>query len=470
MLWRLLRRDWAELAGSAPLLILILAVPMLLLLLIGQLNVRSPLTRLAIVTEASPAEEAEQAREGLREKLREISSIEWVEWTTGSEDASPFRGYVDAGDIPARAVRERIDIVIIHANNEWRAYSAVTRVARVGPAQEVAGLLAVALQREKQAERQLKELDKLVERLNALTVELGALKKLSAKLSATQNAKALEALAQHSGAREPQNAQVELVTSLRDLVSAAARVEIPTTAYETARELQEHTRRMAALPTSLEGAWLTSQLERLWAPGSAEDHTLVPSYIGLIVVFVPFVLASSALVREREASTLQGLLVAVRRRWPLLIAGKLLLPVLAGLLVLSSLLVVASLVFGFGIKPGLVRLLLVQSLAATVSALFGMVVSALIESAQEAYAACAAYLVALILLTGMIHPLEQSAPAVVAIAHAFPLTLSSPTLESWMTAGVAAEVPWQTWIALGAQGVAALLFCAAAVGRLKAKL
>jgi len=319
-------------------------------------------------------------------------------------------------------------------------------------------------------QRQLDQLDMIVARLSDLNQQLSPVHELGAELAKPEKRKALHGLAGQPGAPDQRKQRQELIGRLGDLVSAASRVESPTSALRSARNLQQRSRREAALPVSLQGAWLSAQVAPLWAPASAADHALVPGYIALITVFVPFVLASSALVREREAGTLHGLVVVVRRRWLLLIAGKLLLPVLAGLMVAALLLVAASLAFGFGVKPGLATALLVQFVAATVSALFGMVVSTLIESAQEAYAVSAAYLVGLILLTGMIHPLEQSALAVVAVAHVFPLTLSAPALEAWMLAGAAAWVPPSTWNALGLQGVTASLLCCAAVHRLKARL
>jgi hypothetical protein len=164
------------------------------------------------------------------------------------------------------------------------------------------------------------------------------------------------------------------------------------------------------------------------------------------------------------------MLVAARRRWLLLAAGKLLLPVLAGLVAVMLLLVVAALAFGFGIKPGLAEALALQAAAAAVAALFGLSVSAWVDSAQEAYAVSAVYLVALILLTGMVYPLEQAAPMVVAVAHLFPLSLAAPELEAWMTAGASARVPVQTWAKLVAQGLAALLLLALAAKGLREKL
>lgn len=396
----MLARDAAELVRSPALLALVLLVPPFLLLLIGTLNVRPVVTRMAIVAEASP--EGASAQAALRRRAGEIASLEWVEWPAGETD------------LRERAVREGVDIVLLRSDGGWRAYSAVTRSARAAPAQEAVHWLMLSLQREQQSRQAIERLGKLAEALPA------------------------------GGDADD--------------------------ARERLQRLQEQQRREAALPTPLLGVWLAAQAAPLWAPASGADRALVPATIALIGVFVPFVLASAALVREREAGTLAGLLVVARRRWPLLAAGKLLLPVLAGIVAVMLLLVVAALAFGFGIKPGLAEALALQAVAAAVAALFGLSVSASVDSAQEAYAASAVYLVALILLTGMVYPLEQAAPAVVAVAHLFPLSVAAPGLEAWMTAGASAHVPAQTWAKLAAQGLAALLLMALASRRLGEKL
>lgn len=395
----MLARDAAELVRSPALLALVLLVPPCLLLLIGTLNVRPVVTRMAIVTEASPEGAAAQA--ALRRRAGEIASLEWVEWPAGESD------------LRERAVREGVDIVLLRSDGGWRAYSAVTRSARAALAQETVHWLMLSLQREQQSRQAIERLSELAEALPA------------------------------GGGDD---------------------------ARERLQSIQEQLRREAALPTPLLSVWLATQAAPLWAPASGADHALVPATIALIGVFVPFVLASAALVREREAGTLAGLLVVARRRWPLLAAGKLLLPVLAGIVAVMLLLMVAALAFGFGIKPGLTEALALQAGAATVAALFGLSVSASVDSAQEAYAVSAVYLVALILLTGMVYPLEQAAPAVVAVAHLFPLSLAAPGLEAWMTAGASAHVPAQTWAKLSAQGFAALLLLALASMRLREKL
>lgn len=407
---RLFARDVADFARSPALWSLVLIVPLLLLLLIGQLNVRPMVTRVALVAGSIETRNESAEVSAMQRYLRELASVEVFNWPT------------DVGDPRDRAVREGIDLVLVPSAGSWQIYGATTRIAHTASAQEVAQFLHLSLARARGLLEHMKRLDRLEQALKPKTGPEAA--------------------------------------SLRGNDDALA----------IAKDLRTSAAEQAALPTALVGVQISSQLLPLFESATAADHALVPGFISLIAVFVPFVLASTALVREREAGTLAALIVVSRRRWSVVAAGKLVLPLVAGMLSVAALLATAQLAFDFGIKPGLLQALVVQAIAAMVSALFGFAVSSLLESSQEAYAASAIYLVALILLTGMVHPLEQSAPVVVAVAYLFPLTVAAPSLEDWMIAGASAVVQPRVWMVLAIQSVAAFALCTFALRRLKARL
>lgn len=314
------------------------------------------------------------------------------------------------GDLRLRSVRERIDLVVAWETAGWRFYSPLTNGYRLQFAQGAAQDLVLSIERDNRLAGQLKQFEQLA---GELPVE--------------------------------------------DAGGAAA----------TVRALEQRARQDGALPTPLLRAWLAAQLTLFYPPASLVDHSLVPGFIGLIAVFLPFLLASGALVREREAGTLETLILAARRRWVPLVAGKLLMPVFVSLLATLLLLVVARSAFGFGVKPGLATALGVQLAAAAVSALLGLGISTLLRSSQDAYTASAVYLVACILITGMIYPVEQAARGVVGVSYAFPLTLSGPPLEEWMLKGAGAVVePWRL-VGLAAQLTYAGSLCALAMRRLQ---
>jgi ABC-2 family transporter protein len=320
-----------------------------------------------------------------------------------------------AGDVRPweRARRQRVDLVAEWIGNAWRLTTPSADRHRAAQVLEVAQDLTLSLRRQDELRARLAELDSLRDMLSAA-----------------------------------------------DAASAAARIDV----------FSQVLRDEAEVPTPVLRALLAGSLHRLHPPATLADHSLVPGYIALITVFLPFLFGATALVRERESGTLPMLLLATGRRWRLVALGKLLLPVAVALVVLLLLLVAARSAFGFGIKPGLGAIVALQTAAALVSALLGLSLSTLVPSSQDAYTASAVYLVASILLTGMVYPVDHSATAVAWVAHTFPLTLSGPPLEAWIAQGADAPPIAVAWAGIAAQGLVAVLICERALRRLEAHL
>jgi hypothetical protein len=312
-----------------------------------------------------------------------------------------------------RARQQRVDLVAEWIDDAWRFTTPSADRHRAAQVQEVAQDLTLSLRRQ--------------DELRARLAELGSLRDM---------------------------------LSAADAASAAARID----------DFSQRLRDEAEVPTSVLRAVLAGSLHRRHPPATLADRSLVPGYIALITVFLPFLFGATALVRERESGTLPMLLLATGRRWRKVAIGKLLLPVAVALVVLLLLLVAARSAFGFGIKPGLGTIVALQAAAALVSALLGLSLSTLVPSAQDAYTASAVYLVASILLTGMVYPVDHSATAVMWVAHTFPLTLSGPPLEAWIAQGADAPPLTLTWFGLAAQGLVAVLVCKLALRRLEARL
>lgn len=433
--YRIFMRDLQDLARSHVFLAILILVPLGLLLLIGQVDVRPIVTRVAIVTDPE-----DTTVEEIHDSLREISSVEWVDWPA------------DAEQIAARAVRQRVDLVVVKSEGDWQVYEAITHAWRAPSTREVAQLLMFELARQ-----------------DALDARLGKLREIKRELSTEDEVtsidvpRALRELQESAMAR----GATEDESRLRQVETFNESV---TTALTTTSNLVASEETDAALPPAVLSAGLSSTLTSLLGFEISKVHALVPGYIVLIGVFVSFVLGSLSIVRERANGTLPSLLVGTRRRWHTVAFGKLCLPVLAGTMISALLIVAARLAFNLGIKPGLSGALATLLLAVTASGLVGLALSAWLDSAQEAYAACAIYLVCLILLTGMVHPIEQSAPIAVAIAHLFSFTVAAPAMEEWMAAGALGLPPWDVWRVLGLQILGAMVLCAGAFARLKQRV
>ncbi len=159
----------------------------------------------------------------------------------------------------------------------------------------------------------------------------------------------------------------------------------------------------------------------LFNPGLDTSYVMVPSLIGLILLFVGTVITSLGVVREREQGTLEQLAVLPLR--PIdVIVGKIAPYFLVAVLDLVLVTAAGLLLFGVpfqGSMPlfaafGLVFLVVVLGL--------GVAISTVSRSQGEAIQLAIMTLLPQIMLSGMIFPLESMAAGVRWIGYLLPLT------------------------------------------------
>jgi ABC-type multidrug transport system permease subunit len=420
---RLFMRDIIELSRSHGTLALVFVVPIVLLLLIGNLKVRDPVLRVALVVDARAGGKSKPARViQIESALKEIASLDVISWAANEEN------------LREAAVRGEIDLVIVWENDGWRFRTPLTNSYRIGFVQAVVQDLSLSLLRNARSDEQIGGLERLALQLEPEPVPAGA-------------------GGSGSPAREP-----------------TLQAPVPPPALHTVEQMMQEVRDEALIPTPFLRAWMANRLEFFFPAGSQADRSLVPGFIALITVFLSFLLASGSLVREREAGTLETLIIVAGRNWARVAVAKLLTPIFVAMLAMALLLVAAQTAFGIGVKPGMLSALGVQLLAASVSALFGLVISTIVKSPQDGYTMASAYLVACILITGLIYPVEQAASAVAAVSYLFPLTLSAPPLENWMLKGANASVESWRWVGLAVQLAVALVLSTWALDRLRKRL
>ena len=157
--------------------------------------------------------------------------------------------------------------------------------------------------------------------------------------------------------------------------------------------------------------------------------------IGILVLQVALVLAAIGIVREKEARTLEQLLVVPLERWQLL-AGKL-MPY--GLIASADFLLIlgAGLAFfhlwitgSFALLCALTAVYIVTVLA------LGLLISTLAETQQQSIFAAVAVLIPSILLSGFVFPIEAMPSYVQPIAQLLPLTHYLVIIRGIMLKGV----------------------------------
>lgn len=120
---------------------------------------------------------------------------------------------------------------------------------------------------------------------------------------------------------------------------------------------------------------------------------LLPSQLSLIVLIVTLLVSSMGIVRERERGTWEQLMVTPLRRIELIVA-KATLPTLVALVDFLAMLAIAVWIFGVPIRGSLVLLLAVTLVFIIVQQTWGLVISALSATQQQA--------VLLIFMTGIL--------------------------------------------------------------------
>ncbi|MCX8129162.1 MAG: ABC transporter permease [Clostridia bacterium] len=182
-------------------------------------------------------------------------------------------------------------------------------------------------------------------------------------------------------------------------------------------------------------------------PNLESTRFTIPGLVGIILQNITLMLTAFALVREKERSTIEQLIVTPIR--PLeLILGKLVPYVIIGYA--GFLFALSLCVFWFGVYPAgsLVLLLILGFLFVYCSLAMGMLISTFAKNQMQAMMVMVLILLPSILLSGFIFP-RESMPAVISwIGYAIPITYFLDIVRGIMLKGVGIDFLWNDVIAL----------------------
>jgi ABC-2 type transport system permease protein len=159
--------------------------------------------------------------------------------------------------------------------------------------------------------------------------------------------------------------------------------------------------------------WFNPNLDYLWFT--------MPALIVMISATMVLVVTGQAVARERELGTFDQLMVSPLRVHEILI-GKMVPPILVGLVDTTIFIAAATLIFGVPLQGSL--LLLYLSLGVYLLALVGvgMLVSSISQTQQQAFLGMFLVMVPAVLLSGYASPVENMPDWLQTIALANPLT------------------------------------------------
>jgi ABC-2 type transport system permease protein len=186
----------------------------------------------------------------------------------------------------------------------------------------------------------------------------------------------------------------------------------------------------------------------------------VPAVLAMVLLVMTLLLSAMGVVREKEIGTMEQLIVTPIRPWQLLV-GKLAPFAIIG--IIQVFLVTGVTIFGFGVPLrgsflvllGLSGLFLLSTLG------LGLLVSTLVQNQQQAMMGAAlALMVPMLLLSGLIFPIENMPPAMQVITYAIPLRYYAEIIRGVFLRGSGLAVLWPQAVALLGMGLAILTVAA----------
>jgi ABC-2 type transport system permease protein len=215
-------------------------------------------------------------------------------------------------------------------------------------------------------------------------------------------------------------------------------------------ERLERLKGLGIRPTSVE-----AQVRVWYNPELKSRNFMIPGVLGLILMIMTMSLASMGIVREKEAGTMEQLIVTPIRPYQLII-GKLLPFVLIGLVEATFVLTVARGWFGVPIR-GSVALLYVLSLAFMLNTLgIGLFLSTISKTQQQAMFTTVFFMMPMILLGGFVIPIENMPPFFQAVSHLIPTRYFFIMIRGLMLRGAGWPEIWDQVASLTALGTVIL--------------
>jgi ABC-2 type transport system permease protein len=171
------------------------------------------------------------------------------------------------------------------------------------------------------------------------------------------------------------------------------------------------------------------------------SHFMVPGVIAMILMILTVTMTAVSLVREKETGTLQQIF-ATPMPGPVFLAGKMIPFVLIGLFDVALILVTGRVVFGMPLEGSLWFLYFVSLLFISTTLGFGMLVSTLASTQQQALMGSYALVAPNLLLAGFVFPIDSMPEALQAATYLLPMRFFLSAIRGIMLKGVGIETLW----------------------------
>lgn len=190
------------------------------------------------------------------------------------------------------------------------------------------------------------------------------------------------------------------------------------------------------------------QVTFLYNPGLKSSWFFVSGVMGVILTLVSSIVSSATVVREKEAGTLEQLLMTPAANWEILLAKVVPLSILLlGDVILG--LSLARLIFGLPLRSNFFLFLALSGLYILVGIGMGILIGTILRSQQQTQLMSFSMNVPLIQLSGAIAPIESMPLLFQYLSLLNPLRHYVEIVRGLLLKGVGLDVLWPNAIALG---------------------
>jgi ABC-2 type transport system permease protein len=174
---------------------------------------------------------------------------------------------------------------------------------------------------------------------------------------------------------------------------------------------------------------------------------IVPGIIGLLLTLTLLVITAMAIVREREAGTLEQLIVTPIGKVSMML-GKLLPFVIVGYIQMTSVLILGGILFGVPMRGSLLLLYFLTFGFISANLALGMLVSTIARSQAQAIQMSIFFLLPSVLLSGFMFPRDAMPVLAQWIGALLPLTHFLLILRGILLKGIGIESLWREGLIL----------------------
>ncbi len=209
---------------------------------------------------------------------------------------------------------------------------------------------------------------------------------------------------------------------------------------------------MQVRPTAAHGASAAApaydvRIRAWYNPDAVTSYYMLPALMGIILSITMVVMVSMSIVREREAGTLEQLLVTPLHVWELLI-GKILPYIILGYIQTTICVLIALAVFGVPLRGSILLLYGLTTLFLLASLTMGLMIASLAQNQLQAGLMSIATLLPGFLLSGFMFPREAMPVFFQYLSLAIPMTHYIEILRMIFLKGGGMDALWRQAIFL----------------------